>query len=429
MNEMGVLDQNKSGMIYQINEVPPLKKLLLTAIQLMLSCFVASVLIAQICGVNVSAALVGAGLATLAYQFFTSYKSPVFISNSGALVFPVMTALALGGYTGILVGGITTCFVYCLFGAIFANVPVEKIYRIFPKALIGSVTAVIGVNLMGFLTTYVQVGGETTQWGMIVALITAFSIALIAHYAKGLAKILPFLLGTIIGYVVSIILTVTGLCPLVDFSVFQNLSLFCLPDFAFIHLGHIGTTAAITIIFTYIAYTISAMMECLSDHTALSNIVGVDLFITPSLSKIFIGEGFANLVSSAVGGLGACSYGEGVATTGFSRVASTAVTTVAAIMLAALGFLAPVQAFIVSIPSAVFCGSAMILYGFIAASGIKILQKVDLNKQKNLIMVSAVLSIGISGLTLGGASLSFSGTALALIVGVILNLVLKEKEV
>ncbi len=428
MNEMGVLEQNKSGMIYQINEVPPLKKLLLFSLQILLSIWVASVLIAVICGVDVSAALVGAGLATLVYQFFTSRKSPMFISNSGAFVAPVITALALGGYTGVLIGGITTCFVYCLFGAIFSQVPVEKIYKVFPKALIGAVTAVIGINLMGFLTTYVQVNGETTQWGLGIALITALAISLIAHYSKGLPKILPFLLGTLVGYVFAIILTVTGLCPMVDFSVFHNLTLFCMPDFAFMHLGHIGTTAAITIIFTYIAYTVSAMMECLSDHTALSNIIGVDLFINPSLSKIFIGEGFANLVSSAVGGLGSCSYGEGVATTGFSRVASTTVTTVAAILLAALGFLAPIQAFIASIPSAVFCGSAMILYGFIATSGIKILQGVDLNKQKNLIIVSAVLSIGISGLVLGGAALSFSGTALALIVGVILNLCLRDKN-
>lgn len=417
-----------NNMIYQIEEKPPIKKLLLFALQMMLSVFVASILIAQICGVDVSAALVGAGLGTLAYQVMTKFKSPMFISNSGAFVAPVIMALSLGGYTGILVGGITTFLVYVLFGIVFSKIPVENIYKIFPRALIGAVTAVIGINLMGFLGTYVLVGGEVTQWGLIVALITALAIALISHYAKGLPKILPFLLGTLIGYAISIILTITGICPLIDFSIFSNLNLFCMPDFAFLHLSGIGGSAVATIVVTYIAYTISAMMECLSDHTALGNIVGVDLFKTPSLGKIFIGEGCSNLVSSFIGGLGACSYGEGVATTGFSRVASTIVTTVAAIMLAALGFIAPIQAFITSIPSCVFCGSAMILYGFIAASGIKILQKVDLNNQKNLIIVSTVLSIGISGLALGGTVFSFSGTALALIVGVILNLILKEKE-
>ena len=168
-------------------------------------------------------------------------------------------------------------------------------------------------------------------------------------------------------------------------------------------------------------------MECLSDHAALGGIIGVDLYKTPGLGKLFIGEGLANVAGTSIGGLGICSYGEGVACVGFSRVASTAVTAGAAIILILLGFLGPVQASIASIPSCVFAGAAIILYGFIACSGIKMLQKTDLNKQKNLIIVSTVLSLGISGLVVGGSTISFSATALGLIVGIILNLVLKEK--
>ena len=178
----------------------------------------------------------------------------------------------------------------------------------------------------------------------------------------------------------------------------------------------------------YIAYTISAMMECLSDHAALGGIIGVDLYNKPGLGRLFIGEGVANIIGTSVGSLGICSYGEGVACVGFSRVASTKVTLGAAIILILLGFLAPVQAFIASIPSCVFAGAAIILYGFIACSGIKMLQKTDLNIQKNLIIVSTVLSLGISGLVVGGTTISFSATALALIVGIILNFILKEKK-
>ena len=178
----------------------------------------------------------------------------------------------------------------------------------------------------------------------------------------------------------------------------------------------------------FIAYTISAIMECLSDHAALSGIIGTDLYKTPGLSKIFIGEGLANLVGSCFGGLGICSYGEGVACVGFSKVASSIVTLTAALILGFLGFIEPIQAFIASIPSCVFAGAAIILYGFIACSGIKMLQKTDLNIQKNLIIVSSVLSLGISGLIVGGEIISFSATALALIVGVILNLILKENK-
>lgn len=414
-------------MIYNINDKIPFNKLIMFAIQLVLSVFVATVLIANICGVAVSGALVGAGLSTIVYLIVTGFKSPMFVSSSGAFVAPVMLALAAGGYSAVAIGGLVTCAIYTIFGLIFTKIPVEKIYKVFPHALIGAITVVIGVNLMPFILSYVQINGITNMWGVSVAFVTMFAIAIISHYAKGIWQILPFLLGTLVGYVYAIILTVTGVYQIVDFSVFESLKVFSVPDFAFLHWTSVELTTIIPIIIIYIAYTISAMMECLSDHAALGGIIGVDLYKQPGLGKLFIGEGMANIVGTSVGSLGICSYGEGVACVGFSRVASTKVTAGAAIILILLGFLAPVQAFIASIPSCVFAGAAIILYGFIACSGIKMLQKTDLNKQKNLIIVSTVLSLGISGLVVGGTTISFSATALGLIVGIILNLVLKEK--
>lgn len=414
-------------MIYNINDRLPFGKLLMFAIQLVLSVFVATVLIANICGVAVSGALVGAGLATLVYLVLTKFKSPMFVSSSGAFVAPVMAALATGGYTAVAIGGLVTCIIYTVFGLVFTRVPVEKIYKVFPPALIGAVTVVIGVNLMPFILSYVQITGVTNMWGVSVALVTMLSIAIISHYAKGIWRILPFLMGTLIGYVYAIILTISGAYQIVDFSVFANLKLFTVPDFAFLHWTSIDWTTILPIIIVYIAFTISAMMECLSDHAALGGIIGTDLYKQPGLGRLFIGEGVANVVGSSIGGLGICSYGEGVACVGFSRVAATRVTAMAAGILILLGFLAPVQAFIASIPSCVFAGAAIILYGFIACSGIKMLQRTDLNIQKNLIIVSTVLSLGISGLVVGGTTISLSATGLALVVGVILNLLLKEK--
>ena len=414
-------------MIYNINDKLPFGKLLMFAIQLVLSVFVATVLIANICGVAVSGALVGAGLATLVYLVLTKFKSPMFVSSSGAFVAPVMAALAAGGYTAVAIGGLVTCIIYTIFGLIFTRVPVEKIYKVFPPALIGAVTVVIGVNLMPFILSYVQIAGVTNMWGVSVALVTMLSIAVISHYAKGLWRILPFLVGTLIGYIYAIILTLSGAYQIVDFSVFANLKLFNVPDFAFLHWTSVGFTTLLPIIIIYVAYTISAMMECLSDHAALGGIIGVDLYRNPGLGRLFIGEGVANIVGTSIGGLGICSYGEGVACVGFSKVAATRVTAAAAGILILLGFLAPVQAFIQSIPSCVFAGAAIILYGFIACSGIKMLQRTDLNIQKNLIIVSTVLSLGISGLVVGGTTISLSATGLALVVGVILNLLLKEK--
>lgn len=412
-------------MIYNLNDKIPINKLILFALQMVLSVFVATILIANICGVAISGALVGAGLATLIYSVITKGKSPMYISSSGAFVAPVMAALAAGGYTAVAIGGLVACAIYCLFGFIFSKLSVEKVYKIFPKALIGAITVVIGVNLMPFILSYVQINGATNMWGVSVALVTMISIALISHYAKGIMQILPFLIGLMIGYIYAIILTITGTCDIVDFTIFNNVSLFILPDFAFTHWEPITFVTIVPVIILYIAYTISAQMECLSDHGALGGIIGVDLYKEPGLARIFCGEGLANLMSS-VSGLNYCSYGESVATVGFSKVASVRVTRVAAAVMILLGFIGPVQAFITSIPSCAFAGAAIILYGFIACSGIKMLQKTDLNIQKNLIIVSTVLSLGISGLVVGGEVISFSATALALIAGIILNIVLKE---
>ena len=414
-------------MIYNINDKVPFNKLIMFSIQLVLSVFVATVLIANICGVAVSGALVVAGLSTIVYLIITGFKSPMFVSSSGAFVAPVMIALAAGGYTAVAIGGLITCAIYTIFGLIFTKIPVEKIYKVFPHALIGAITVVIGVNLMPFILSYVQINSVTNMWGVSVAFVTMFVIAIISHYAKGMWQILPFLVGTLIGYVYAIVLTLTGVYEIVDFSVFTNLKIFSVPDFAFLHWTSVEFTTVLPVIVIYIAYTISAMMECLSDHAALGGIIGVDLYKRPGLGRLFIGEGVANIVGTSIGSLGICSYGEGVACVGFSKVASTTVTAGAAIILILLGFLAPVQAFIASIPSCVFAGAAIILYGFIACSGIKMLQKTDLNVQKNLIIVSTVLSLGISGLVVGGETMSLSATGLALIVGIVLNLVLKEK--
>ena len=428
MQNISRIKEGEVLLIYDIHDKPPIGKLLLFSFQLLLSVFVATVLIANICGVAVSGALIGAGLSTLIYLFVTGYESPMYISNSGAFVAPVMIALAAGGYPAVAVGGLTTCLVYCIFGLVFTKIPVENIYKIFPKALIGAVTMVIGITLMGFIGTYVQIGGETNTWGILVALFTAIVIAVTSHYAKGIMKILPFLLGTLAGYACAIGLTLAGVCRIIDFSIFQNMKLFSIPDVAWMHWNSVNWSQILPVIPVYIAFTISAMMEALSDHAALSAIIGKDLYRNPGLCRIFIGEGLANLVGATFGGLGTCSYGEGVACVGFSKVSSTLVTGTAAVMMMLLAFIQPIQVFIQSIPSCVFGGCSIILYSYIAISGIKMLKEVDFNNQKNLLLVAIPLSTGVSGIALGGSVFAISGTALALICGIIVNLLLKDEE-
>lgn len=406
-------------MIYNVEDKPPIGKLLLFALQIMLSCFTATALIGQVCGVPLSGAFLGAGLATIVYMICTKGKSPMFISNSGAFVAPVLAALAAGGYTAVAIGGAVACIVYTIFGLIFYKIDVKYLYKFMPKVLIGSVTIVIGINLMGFIPGYI---GDTGNLGLGIALITVLAIALSSHYFKGALSMFPFLIGTLVGYVIAIPF------GLVDFSKFEGIHLFTLPTIAFMHWEHIEFSAMIPIIVMYIAFTVSAICECLSDHAALGNIVGRDLYKEPGLGRIFVGEGAANLATSCFGGLGACSYGESVGTIGFSKCGATIVTFAAALMMMALGFLEPIQAFIASIPSCVIGGgTACVLYGFISSSGIKLLKDVDLNVQKNLIICSVVLSLGISGVIFNSGDFSLSGTALALIAGIILNLILRDE--
>ena len=408
-------------MIYNVDDKLPINKLLLFSLQIMLACFTATALIAQICGVPLSGAFVGAGLATLVYQLVTRAKSPMFISNSGAFVAPVLAALAAGGYTAVAIGGVTAFLVYTIFGIIFKKIPISGLYKVMPKVLIGSITIVIGINLMGFISGYI---GDTGNLGVAIALITVLAIALSSHYLKGIWSMFPFLIGTLIGYIVAIPF------GLVDFSKFAGIHIFTLPTFAFTNWTAVEFTKMVPIIIMYIAFTISAICECLSDHAALGNIIGRDLYVEPGISRIFIGEGVANLASGCFGGLGACSYGESVGTIGFSKCAASVVTFGAAIMMILLGFIEPIQAFIASIPSCVIGGgTACVLYGFISSSGIKLLKDVDLNNSKNLILCSVILSIGISGIMIGGDVFNLSGTALALVVGIILNLILKDKKV
>lgn len=407
-------------MKYGIKDKPPFGQLVLFSLQMMLSCFTATALIGQICNVPLSGAFVGSGLATIVYLITTKFESSMYISNSGAFVSPVLIALQLGGATAVAIGGAVACIVYCIFGFVFMKIDVNHIYKVLPKVLIGSITVVIGITLMSFIPSYI---GDTGNVGMFIALITVLTIAFVSHYCKGALALFPFLIGTLVGYIVSIPF------GLVDFSVFEGISLFTLPDLGFLHWTNIDVSILPNIIILFVAFTVSAICECLSDHAVLGNIIGVDLYRKPGLGRIFIGEGLANLVGASSGQLAQCSYGESLSTIGFSKCGSVYSTLGCALFMMALGFIEPVQAFIASIPSCVIGGgTAMVLYGFIANSGIRTLQSVDFNNQKNLIISSVVISLGISGVVVGNDTFHLSGTALALIAGIILNFVLKEKN-
>ena len=376
--------------------------------------------------------MVGAGIGTLIYQLFTHFRSPMFISSSGAFVAAVIGALALGGggnFTAVALGGMMVAVVYGLVGIALAHHGTGWLNKFLPPVVIGPVVAVIGLNLATFLPTYFQIGGQYSLIGLGLGMLTMVITALFSHYGKGFIKNLPFLASMLIVYGFACLLTLCGV-PIVDFSAFQGIHLLQMPDFSFFHINFLTFDWKLIpqIALLFVPISIVGISEHLSDHKALSAVIGYDLTEDPGLGLTLIGDGVASAVGTYLCALPNTSYGESVGTTGFSKICSKYVIALAAGIMALAGFLGPLQALLISIPSAIFGGCAAILYGYITLSGIRTIMDnhIDLNKNKNAIILSAVLTIGVSGVVCNLGIISFGTTALALLVGVVLNLILKE---
>lgn len=426
---------NDKNLLYDINERPrSAKEWILYTLQQVLSIITATVLIANICGTPISSCLFGAGVGTLVYQLITKFRSPMFISSCGATVSAVVGALALpsvlgnGNYLMVAIGGVIIALVYSIFAFIIHFKGIETINRIFPPVIVGPITMVIGLNLAKFLVTYTSANVATcSPWQVGIAILTAIFIAIASHYFKGFWKTIPFLLGLVFGCILALIITLIGWEGLIDINAFNQIQWY--PDFTFLNwrFGDFSWSNLGKTLLLFIPVSICSLMEHYSDHKCLSNIIGTDLTADPGLDRTLVGDGVASAVGTAVCGLPNTSYGESIATTGFSRVASVWIITAGAVLLILMSFVGPLNAIIQTIPSCVFGGCAMILYGYIAASGLKTLirSKADLENNKNLIIVSVILTTGVSGIFF--LNESFAGVSLSMVLGVILNLILKDK--
>lgn len=419
-------------MLYNINDKLPVKRLIVAALQQVVACFVATILIPQICGLPIAPAMIGACLGTLIYQLFTRGQSPMFISSSGAFVAAILGAMAVGSYSAVAIGGILVCLIYCAVGLAINRAGTGWINKLLPPVVIGPIVAVIGLNLATFIPTYFQVNGQYSLIGLGLGMLTLVITALISHYGKGFIRNLPFLFAILIVYVIAAIMTVCGI-PIIDFSVFQNMKLFQIPDFAFLHMDfnsiHGSELAQIVLLFVPLSFVCIA--EHISDHKALSAVIGTDLTQKPGVGNTLIGDGVASMVGGFTCGLMNTSYGESVGTTGFSKICSKYVITLAAVIMGIAAFFGPLQAFLVSIPSAIFGGCAAVLYGYITLSGIRTIKdsNIDLNNNKNVTIIASVLTLGVSGVVCNFGVVSIGTTALAMLVGIILNLILKEKKI
>ena len=417
------------NMLYNINDKLPAKRLIVAALQQVIACFVATILIPQICGVPIAPAMLGAGLGTLIYQLFTRGQSPMFISSSGAFVAAVIGALTLGAapnYLAVFIGGLIVCAVYFAVGLAINHFGTNWINKLLPPVVIGPIVAVIGLNLATFIPTYFQINGQYSLIGFGLGILTLLITALISHYGKGFIKNLPFLVAILIVYAFAAFLTICGI-PIIDFSVFNNVKLIQIPEFAFLKFNKFDWALLPQILLLFLPLSLVTICEHTSDHKALSAVIGTDLTQNPGLGYTLMGDGAATALGTLIGAMPNTSYGESVGTTGFSKICSRYVITLAAVIMGVAAFIGPLQAFLVSIPSSIFGGCAAVLYGYITLSGIRTIKdnNIDLNNNKNVTIIASVLTLGVSGVVCNFGVVSIGTTDLAMIVGIVLNLMKK----
>jgi len=444
-------------LIYKVEDKPQFHQLVIFAFQQLLAIMAATIAVPLIIknGMNTAAALFGAGVGTLVYVAFTRKKSPVFLGSSFAFIGSMSAAFAgattiAAGYVGLIIGAAFAGLVYVVIALFIERIGVDWVNRIMPPVVIGPTVAIIGLSLaanaVGDLQTS-SLTGARTQFAVLVGIIALLGVMIASTYGKSHAKMIPFIIGILAGYFVAAILTFIGVQtgyepmqilnyqPIVD--LFANgisfSTFFKIPDFTFItalegikdiDLSYIGTIAV-----AYIPVSFVVFAEHIADHKNISSIIERDLLKDPGLDKTLLGDGVGSMVGAFFGGCPNTTYGESVACVAITKNASVLTIIGAAIECILISFFTPFVTFISTIPACVMGGVCMALYGFIAVSGLKMVQKIDLDHNKNLFVISSILISGIGGLSLSFGKITITSVACALILGIIVNKILsKEPE-
>ena len=454
-------------LVYDIHDKPKFPQLLLFAFQQILAILAATIAVPAIVGngMSQSAALFGAGVGTLVYQLFTKFKSPVFLGSSFAFLgsMPVAFAGAISaaaGHAGLIIGAAFAGLVYVIIALVVKLVGVKWVDKLMPAAVIGPTVAIIGLSLAGnaigdltkgkvmtdvvvptiqngaIVETVQQVSACSPYVALICGLATLFGVMLFSVYGKKMMKLIPFILGILVGYVVATIFTVIGIATdnvalqVIDFSVFKGMDIFAVPDFTFAQalkgVKDIDGAYIMTLAVAYAPVAFVVFAEHIADHKNLSTIIGRDLLEEPGLHRSLLGDGIGSVAGAFFGGCPNTTYGESVGCVAITRNASVVTITTTAILCMIISFFGPFVTFLASIPNCVMGGVCVALYGFIAVSGLKMVQKVDLGQSKNLFVVSVILIAGIGGLTVSFGKVTLTSVACSLILGIITNLVLSR---
>ena len=443
-------------LVYQVKDRPPFGKTLVFALQQLLAILAATIAVPAVINSSIpgaamsqSAALFGAGVGTLVYLLFTKFRSPVFLGSSFAFIGSMLAAFAGGvsmsvGYLGLILGAAFAGLVYVLIALIVKKVGVNWINKLMPAVVIGPTVAIIGLSLAGNAIGDLTTGGLKNAFGgsvcnsyvaLACGLVTLFTVIACSVYGKKMAKLIPFIIGILAGYAVAAIFTAIGYAAkadalkVIDFTKFKNMQWY--PDFAFAeafkgnyNFGEGGSfgTYLVTIAVAYAPVAFVVFAEHIADHKNLSSIIEKDLLTDPGLDKTLLGDGIGSLAGAFFGGCPNTTYGESVGCVAITGNASVATIFATAIMAIVASFVAPFVTFLATIPNCVMGGVCITLYGFIAVSGLKMIQEVDLGNNKNLFVVSVILIAGIGGLTLNFGKVTITSVACALILGIITNL-------
>ena len=443
-------------LVYQVKDRPPFGKTLVFALQQLLAILAATIAVPAVINSSIpgaamsqSAALFGAGVGTLVYLLFTKFRSPVFLGSSFAFIGSMLAAFAGGvsmsvGYLGLILGAAFAGLVYVIIALIVKKVGVNWINKLMPAVVIGPTVAIIGLSLAGNAIGDLTTGGLKNAVGgsvcnsyvaLACGLVTLFTVITCSVYGKKMAKLIPFIIGILAGYAVAAIFTAIGYAAkadalkVIDFTKFKNMQWY--PDFAFVeafkgnyNFGEGGSfgTYLVTIAVAYAPVAFVVFAEHIADHKNLSSIIEKDLLTDPGLDKTLLGDGIGSLAGAFFGGCPNTTYGESVGCVAITGNASVATIFATAIMAIVASFVAPFVTFLATIPNCVMGGVCITLYGFIAVSGLKMIQEVDLGNNKNLFVVSVILIAGIGGLTLNFGKVTITSVACALILGIITNL-------
>ncbi len=458
------------NLIYNVKDRPKFGQLIVFAFQQLLAIMAATIAVPAIVGhgMTASAALFGAGIGTIVYQLFTKFRSPVFLGSSFAFLGAMAAAFAGGvsmslGFFGLILGACFAGLVYVVIAIIVKFAGVKWIGKLMPAVVIGPTVAIIGLSLAGNAVGDMMKGDygpvvdnvlqptASPYIALICALVTLFTVILCSTYGKKQLRLIPFIIGIIAGYIVALIFTLIGRAVgnpalrIIDFAPIKALvkdgvtvsTFISLPKFTFIeaikgvkdiNAAYIGTIAV-----AYIPVAFVVFAEHIADHKNLSSIIGKDLLTDPGLSRTLLGDGIGSFAGAIFGGCPNTTYGESIGCVAITGNASVISITGAAILAILFAFISPFVAFLDSIPACVMGGVCMTLYGFIAVSGLKMLQPVDLNENRNLFVASVILIAGVGGLALefalkNGQSIKLTTVACALILGIITNLMLSGKK-